>query len=79
MFIIGYDLSEEKMRQLIAARGDTATSTMERFYQLITDQKIHLKRFFKAYNADIMLDDASVFDHDKVVQALRAVVNGAKR
>lgn len=79
IFIIGYDLSEEKMRQLIAARGDTATSTMERFYQLITDQKIHLKRFFKAYNADIMLDDASVFDHDKVVQALRAVVNGAKR
>lgn len=79
IFIIGYDLSEEKMRQLIAARGDTATSTMERFYQLITDQKIHLKRFFKEYNADIMLDDASVFDHDKVVQALRAVVNGAKR
>lgn len=79
IFIIGYDLSEEKMRQLIAARGDTATSTMERFYQLITDQKIHLKRFFKVYNADIMLDDASVFDHDKVVQALRAVVNGAKR
>lgn len=79
IFIIGYDLSEEKMRQFIAARGDTATSTMERFYQLITDQKIHLKRFFKEYNADIMLDDASVFDHDKVVQALRAVVNGAKR
>lgn len=77
IFVVGYDLSEEKMRQLIAARGDTATSTMKRFYQLITDQKIHLKRFFNLYNADIVLDDASVFDHEKVVKALKEAIENA--
>ncbi len=74
LFIIGYNLSEEKMRELIAARGDTPTSTAERFYQLIPDQKIHLKRFFNVYTADVMLDDASVFDHEKVLAALKLTI-----
>ncbi len=71
LFVIGYNLSEVKMRELIAARGDTPTSTEKRFYELITDQQIHLKRFFSEYDADIMLDDDSVFDHDKVASELR--------
>jgi len=71
IFIIGYDLSEAKMRELIRARGNTDTSTEERFYQLIPDQKIHLKRFFEQYQADIMLHDDTLFDHDAVVAAVR--------
>ncbi len=46
LFVIGYDLSEEKMRELIKNRGDTETSTEKRFLELIEDQKIHLARFF---------------------------------
>lgn len=71
LFIVGYDLSEEKMRELIATRGDTATSTAQRFFELIPDQQIHLKRFLTEYRADVVLDDTSIFDHDKVLHALR--------
>lgn len=71
IFIIGYDLSDDKMRELIHARGNTNTSTEERFYQLIPDQKIHLKRFFEHYQADIMLHDDTVFDHNTVVSGVR--------
>ena len=71
LFVIGYDLSEEKMRELIAARGDTATSTASRFYELIQDHRVHMKRFFNDYKADITLGDNSVFDHDRVIDALK--------
>lgn len=71
IFVVGYDLSEEKIRELIHQRGDTATSTEQRFYELIEDQKIHLKRFFEHYRADIMLNDSTVFDHDLVIAAVR--------
>lgn len=37
LFVIGYDLSDEKIRELIKNRGDTATSTEKRFYELIED------------------------------------------
>lgn len=70
LFIVGYDLSEQKMRELIKSRGDTATSTEERFYDLIQDQQVHLKRFYNHYKADILLNDDTVFDHDSVVAAI---------
>ena len=71
LFVVGYDLSEHKTRELIAARGDTATVTAERLYQIMPDQKIHLQRFFDHYDADIMLNDDSVFDHERVVGAVQ--------
>lgn len=71
IFVVGYDLSEEKMRELIRKRGDTATSTEQRFYELIEEQKIHLKRFFEQYTPDIMLNDSTVFDHGSVIAAVR--------
>ena len=74
LFVIGYDLSEQKMRELIAARGDTPTTTTERLNSLIVDQQIHLKRFFAHYDASIMLNDETVFDHDQVIAALRAML-----
>lgn len=71
VFTVGYDLSEARIRELIKNRGDTDTSTEQRFYDLIPDQKIHLKRFFEHYTADIMLTDKTVFDHDSVIVALK--------
>lgn len=71
VFTIGYDLSETKMKQLIEERGDTATSTAARFFELLHDQQIHLKRFFDNNRADVMLDDDTVFDHDRVVDGIR--------
>lgn len=71
LFIVGYNLSDAKTRELIKNRGDTATSTEQRFYELMEDQRIHLKRFFEHYTADIMLNDETVFDHDMVVEAVR--------
>ena len=71
IFVVGYDLSEKKMKQLIETRGDTATSTAVRFFELLPDQQIHLKRFFANNMADVMLNDESVFDHDMVIDAIR--------
>lgn len=71
LFIIGYNLSESKMRELIVSRGDTATTTAKRQIELIPDQKFHLNRFLGEYNANITLDDESIFDHDRVVNLLK--------
>lgn len=71
LFVVGYDLSEEKSRELIEQRSDTATTTVQRLLSLREDQRIHLARFLKEYDADIMLDDETVFDHDAVVGAIR--------
>ncbi|MFZ1812001.1 MAG: AAA family ATPase [Candidatus Saccharimonadales bacterium] len=69
-FTIAYDLSEEKMRELIRARGDTPTTSEERLYTLIPDQQIHLKRYLEHYQPDITLHDNNVFDHDLVLEKI---------
>lgn len=71
LFVIGYDLSEGRSRELIEQRGDTATTTVQRLLSQREDHKIHLARFLKEYDADIMLNDETVFDHDRVVDAIR--------
>lgn len=75
LFIVGYDLSEEKARELIDARGDTSTSTAARFHELIEDHKVHQQRFTSEYTPDIVLTDDTVFDHDAVVFALSEKLN----
>ena len=71
LFVVGYNLSEAKSQELIKQRGDTATTTVERLLKLREDQRIHLERFLTEYDADSMLDDDTVFDHDAVVAAIR--------
>ncbi len=71
LFVVGYNLSEAKSQELIKQRGDTMTTTVERLLKLREDQRIHLERFLSEYDADIMLDDETVFDHDAVVAAIR--------
>jgi len=76
MFIVGYDLSREKSRDLIQKRGDTPTFLEERAYLLLEDHEIHIKRFREHYTPDIMLDDETVFDHERVVEAVRERLAG---
>lgn len=78
LFVVGYDLSEEKSRELIEQRGDTPTTIKQRLLDLREDQRIHLERFFKYNKADILLDDETVFDHDKVVSAIRQKLNAQR-
>lgn len=71
LFVVGYDLSERKSRELIEQRGDTPTTTKQRLLDLREDQRIHLERFFREYKADIVLNDETVFDHEAVILAVR--------
>lgn len=70
LFVTGFDLSEEKTRELIHNRGDTPTVKEERFYELLNDHKIHTQRFRSQYKVDIMLDDVTLFRHDLVLAAI---------
>lgn len=70
LFVIGYDLSEQKMRELIAARGDTPTTTAARLQEILPDHFVHNARFFKDYTPDIILNDDDLFNNDLVVDAL---------
>ena len=70
LFIVGYDLSEQKQRELILGRGDTKTTTAGRLLSILEDQQIHLHRFRLHYTPDVMLTDDTIFDHERVIAAL---------
>jgi predicted kinase len=78
-FIVGYQLSREKLIQLINARGDKPTVSAERLISLLEDHAIHQRRFRQAYKPDILLTDETVFDHDRVVELIRTRIETAKR
>lgn len=74
LFVIGYNLSDEKLRQLIIDRGDTDIVTVQNMLNQLEFHKQNRQRFFREYHADIMLDDESVFEHDRVVDSLREII-----
>jgi hypothetical protein len=65
IFVVGYQLSRQKLIQLINARGDKPTVSAERLISLLDDHAFHQKRFRKAYKPDVLLTDETAFDHDK--------------
>lgn len=71
LFTIGYDLSKEKLIQLINDRGNKPTVSAERLINQLIDHDIHQKRFRAEYTPDIMLTDEMVFDHDSVITAIK--------
>ena len=71
LFIIGFDISEQKARELINKRGDTATADEETFYKLLDEHNIHQARFRKIYTPNIILSDDTIFNHDLVVDKLK--------
>ena len=77
LFVVGYNLSDEKIQQLIIDRGDVDITTVPRMLSQMEFHKQNRQRFFREYDADIMLDDESVFEHDRVIDALRETINAA--
>ena len=71
LFIVGFDISRNKSIELIKKRGDTPTVKENRFYELLEDHEIHIKRFREKYQPDILLHDDDLFNHDIVIRALR--------
>lgn len=71
LFIIEYDLSREKLIQLINDRGNKPTVSAERLINQLIDHDIHQQRFRAEYTPDVMLTDETVFDHDRVITAIR--------
>lgn len=71
LFVVGYDLSDDKMRELIVARGDTEIITVDGQLNLMEANRKNRERFFAEYAADIVLTDETVFDHDVVVEVIR--------
>lgn len=74
-FIIGYDLSREKIIQLINSRGDKPTVSAARLIAHLDEHEIHQKRFRSIYKPDILLTDDTVFDHDMVVEMIQTRIN----
>lgn len=70
LFIVSFELSEAKLRELIKNRGDTPTVKEERLYQLLDEHKIHTKNFRDKYKADVILNDNNIFDHELVLKKL---------
>ena len=74
VFVIGYDLSKEKLIQLINSRGDKPTVSAKQLISQLDDHEIHQKRFRAIYKPDILLKDENVFNHDMVIGAIRSKI-----
>jgi thymidylate kinase len=79
LFIIGFDVTRQKAIELIKRRGDTPTIKEERFYKILDDHEIHMRRFRKLYKPDITLTDATIFNHDRVLNSLADYANKLKK
>lgn len=79
LFIIGFDISREKSIELIRTRGDTPTVKVERFYSLLDDHAIHIKRFRELYTPDVLLGDENLFHYEEVIQKLRDLLDSLQK
>lgn len=78
IFVVQYDVGKEKSLELIRKRGDTPTATAERLSLLVKDHAIHQERFRSEHTANVVLDESHVFDHDKVIEQLKAFIEAAR-
>lgn len=72
LFVIAFDVSRAKRIALITARGDKPTISVEKQIDLLDEQDLHTKRFRAAYTPDIILNDDTLFDHDMVLERIKA-------
>ena len=78
LFVIGYDISEQKTAELIRTRGDKPTVSAEHLISLFKEHKAHQTRFREVYKPDILLTDDTIFDHDSVIALLRQKLNNIR-
>lgn len=72
IFIVAFDISRQKREQLILRRGDKETVSANRLLEIMDEQDFHIERFRKFRKPDITLHDDDMFDHDKVIAAIKA-------
>ena len=75
LFIIAFDLSLQKRKDLITARGDKLTVSADRLMTILHDQDIHMERFRKQYSPDVFLTDDTLFDYEQVINKIRTRIN----
>lgn len=78
LFIIGYNLSRQKLEQLIRTRGDKPTVSASRLIAQLDDHAIHQRRFREVYKPDILLGDDNVFDHGRIIEMIRSRIKNLK-
>lgn len=71
VFVVAFDISEAKNRELITNRGDLETVSAELLLNQIKEHEVHIKRFRASYRPNITLADENIFDHDHVIVELR--------
>lgn len=78
LFIISYDIPLDKRIKLIKRRGDTATTDAARLIKILEDHDVHTGRFRQQFTPDITLDETNLFDHERVIAALKAKLASLK-
>lgn len=71
LFVVGYDISLEKNEALIRARGDQPAVTVERLIEMMPEHRLHIQRFRENYTPDIVLNDDTIFDTDRVIDTIK--------
>lgn len=75
IFIVQYEISKERAKELIEVRGDTPTVTTEHLLAQIEEHAFHQQRFRAQYSADVILDESHIFDYDQVIEKLKLVID----
>lgn len=71
LFIIRFELSRERRLEILRNRGGKDWISLEVLEGMFDKHEEHSKRFLSAYTPDIIITDETVFDYDRVVDALR--------
>ncbi len=71
LFVVRFELSREKRREMLQRRGGKAWISVELLEGQFANHEEHARRFLAAYTPGIILRDETVFDYDSVVNAVR--------
>ncbi|HIA92274.1 TPA: hypothetical protein EYO12_04160 [Candidatus Saccharibacteria bacterium] len=76
LFVVNFDVSKKKREELIRARGeDKPTTTIDRMVEMIDENLYHQSRFLNAYQPNVTLGEDNLFDHEIVIDNLRAKID----
>jgi adenylate kinase family enzyme len=78
LFVVGFDVSKQLNTQLIVERGDKETVTTERLLGRMEEHQVHIQRFRSEYPVDVVLAEATLFDHDMVISALKRKITSLR-
>lgn len=79
IFIVGYDVSRPKAIELIHERGNTPILPEKKFYELLDEHNIHIRRFRSAYTPNVVLNDDNLFNFDLVLKRIKVELDNIKQ